>query len=312
MKRLTKKAKVMLLLLLVVVTTSGCTQYLENDKNEPVKNEVTGQNVAENIICKPTDKEMIKIYEENGMDLKDVPECDEFTLTSGGYEGLWDSIFIKPLSLLLITVGELVKNYGLSIILVSLLIRILAFPLTRKTALQSELIKKAKPELDKLEKKYPNKNNQDEQMKKTQEMMAIYKKHKINPLAGCLFALIQLPLFIAFLEAIQRTPALFEDKLLGLQLGTTPAVGITSSVWYIYLLLIIIIGVTTYFSMKLNTTNASSDVNLKMMPTIMTIMIIITGIFMPAGLGLYWVTSNAFTVAQNLLVKRSKEVNGKK
>ena len=312
MKKTKKNLKLITLLLLVIVSTSGCTKYLETKDKEPVRNEITGQNVAENIICKPTDKEMLKIYKENGMDLKEIPECDEFNLTSGGYEGLWTTIFIKPLSLFLIKVGLLVNNYGLSIIIVSLIIRVLAFPLTRKTALQSELIKKAKPELDKLEKKYPNKNSQEEQMKKTQEMMTIYKKYNINPLAGCVFALIQLPLFIAFLEAIQRTPALFEDKLFGLQLGTTPAVGITTSVWYAYLLLILIIGGTTYISMKLNTTNASSDVNLKMMPTIMTIMIIITGVFMPTGLGLYWITSNIFTILQNLLVKRSKEANAKK
>jgi len=51
--------------------------------------------------------------------------------------------------------------------------------------------------------------------------------------------------------------------------------------------------------------------SMKMMPTMMTIMIVFTAIFMPTGLGIYWVTSNLFTIVQNKLVKRSKEVNGK-
>ena len=51
----------------------------------------------------------------------------------------------------------------------------------------------------------------------------------LSPMSGCLFSMIQLPLFIAFFEAVQRTPAIFEDKFLGLQLGTTPVVGFGTS-----------------------------------------------------------------------------------
>jgi membrane protein insertase Oxa1/YidC/SpoIIIJ len=73
-------------------------------------------------------------------------------------------------------------------------------------------------------------------MMKSQETMAIYKKYKINPLMGCLMAFIQLPLFFAFLEAINRVPAIFEEKLFGLQLGTNPVVGIGNGN-YIYIVL---------------------------------------------------------------------------
>ena len=68
----------------------------------------------------------------------------------------------------------------------------------------NELIKKAQPELDRLEKKYANKdlNDQSVMMMKSQEMLAIYKKYNINPMSGCVFALIQIPLFFAFLRSI--------------------------------------------------------------------------------------------------------------
>ena len=127
-----------------------------------------------------------------------MPTCQNFQINSGGYEGLWDSIFVKPLAWVIIQIGNFVKSYGLSLIITSLLIRLIAFPITKKTAIQSELISKAKPELDKLEKKYKDKTDQASLMKKSQEMTMIYKKYNINPVAGCLYAFLQIPLFIAF------------------------------------------------------------------------------------------------------------------
>ena len=73
----------------------------------------------------------------------------------------------------------------------------------------------------------------------------------------------------------------------------------------------ILIGATTFFSFKLNSTGNMEDPSMKMMPTMMTVMIIVTALFMPSGLGIYWATSNLFTIVQNVMVKRSKEVNGK-
>ena len=297
--------------MLLLLLTTGCTKTLTDSDKKAVKNETTGQTLTENILCRPTNKETIKLYEKNKVKIDKLPECKDFSITSGKYEGLWTSLFVKPLAFLLIWLGNLVKNNAISIIIVSIAIRLIAFPLTNKTATHSELIKKAQPELNKIQKKYANKQDQESMIKQNQEIMMVYQKYKINPISGCLFAFIQLPIFIAFFEAIQRTPVIFEDKFLGLQLGTTPAIGITSSTFYAYLIIMIIIGATTFFSFKLNSTGNMEDPSMKMMPTMMTVMIIVTALFMPSGLGIYWATSNLFTIVQNVMVKRSKEVNGK-
>ena len=81
--------------------------------------------------------------------------------------------------------------------------------------------------------------------------------------------------------------------------------------FYAYIILMIIIAASTFYSFKMNTAGTQQDPNMKMMPMMMTGMIVLTGLFMPSGLGIYWVTSNIFTIIQNILVKRSKEVNGK-
>lgn len=310
MKEKKFKNKIIIIVLLLLLTT-GCTKTLVDKKGNPVKNDVTGQNLTENILCKPTDEATIKAYEKNKVKVDKLPDCENFKVNSGKYEGLWTSIFIKPLAFILLLLGKTLSSYALSIIIISLLIRFIAYPVTKKTAMQSEILKKAQPEINRIQKKYEGKQDQESMLKQNQELMAVYQKYNISPLSGCLFSMLQLPLFIAFFEAVQRTPALFEDKFLNLQLGTTPMVGITTAAWYAYLILMVIIALSTYYSFKMNMAGTSGNMNMKMMPTMMSIMIIIMALFMPSALGIYWVTTNVFTIFQNLLVKRSKEKNGK-
>lgn len=297
-----KKTKTLLILLMVILTT-GCTKTLQNpETKKAVTNPTTGQSLTENILCRPKDEETLKLYEEHKVEVAKLPECEKFKVTSGGYEGLWNTIFVKPLAFIILQIGKFVNNYGLSIVITSLLIRLIAYPITKKTAIQSELIKEAKPELDKLEKKYANKTDQQSMMKKSQEMTLIYKKYNINPISGCVYSMIQLPLFIAFLEAINRVPALFEGTFLTLQMGTSPYIAIAAGN-YQYIILILLVGITTYFSFKLNSTSTSAEQG-NTMTRVMVIMILIMSVFMSSALNLYWLTTNLFTVAQNLLVKK--------
>ncbi len=300
-----KKIKITILFLLIIVIT-GCTSPLRNEDNQTLKYEKTGQNITENILCKPTDKEVIKIYEENDVNIENLPNCTEFSINEGGYEGLWTSLFVKPLAWLILIIGKIFNNYGISLIIVGILIRFLVFPITKGTAMQSEALKKAQPELKILEEKYKGKNNQEEMMKKSQEMMKIYKKYNINPLSSCLFAFLQLPIFFAFLEAVNRVPAIFEEKFLFLQLGTTPLVAIGKG-QYQYLILVIILIWITYYSFKLNKTapiNIDAKKQMDLMSKIMIGFISIISFNLSTAISIYWITSSSFTVFQNLVVKK--------
>jgi len=310
MEKLKKSRGKLIILLLIVLLFTGCTKQLKNKDNKIVTNPSTGQSLTENILCQPSDANTKKIYEENGVDVNTLPKCDNFGISQlKNYDGLWSTIFVKTLAWFVLKVGSIVKSYGLSIIIVSLLIRLATFPITKKTAMQSELIKEAQPELKRLEKKYEGKDDQDSMMKKSQEMAAIYKKYHINPVTGCLFALLQIPIFIAFLEAINRVPAIFEEKFLIWQLGTTPIMGFQQGVVSIicYLSLTILVGVTTFFSLKLNSTNNPGNEQAEQMNKIMFFMILFMSIFMTSALNIYWVVTNLFTVVQNILVKKTKD-----
>ncbi len=299
------KKKNLIVILLCMFVLTGCTKILKDEDNKVVRNEETGQNITENIICKPTDENILNIYGEHEVDLEKLPTCSEFTPLSN-YEGLWTSIFVKPLAWLIIKIGLLVKNYGLSLIITCFLLRLLLYPLTRKTAMQSELIKKAQPELTKLEKKYANKTSTEDQNKKAQEMMLIYQKYQINPISGCLLSFVQLPLLFAFYEAINRTPAIFEDKFLFLELGKTPWVALQNGEWY-YLILVILIFLATLFSFnKTLKDQTAQGTSMKGTLYFMLALITYSSFTMASGVGIYWIASNIFTIAQNLIVERKK------
>ena len=303
------KKKKLILLVISIFLLTGCTKQLKNEEKQIIKNETTGQAVTENIICRPTDEEMLKIYEEHNVNIEKLPSCEKFTPITE-YEGLWTSFFVKPLAWVILKIGELVNSYGLAIILTCLLIRCALIPVTKKTAMQSENMKKAQPEVEKLEKKYANKTSQEDQTKKAQELMMIYQKYKINPVSGCLLAIIQLPLLFAFLEAINRTPAIFENDFLVFQMGTTVPKGIASGNYWYILLIILILG-TTYFSfsktLKDQSATGTQGNQMKYTIYIMLGMIAIASFSLPTALGLYWIASSGFTILQNLWVERKKK-----
>ncbi len=303
-----KKLKTIIIILMLTLTLTGCTQQLKDKNGKLVQNPETGQTLASNIICQPEDKKTLEIYAKNKIDISKLPKCSEFKVTSGGYEGLWTSIFVKPLSWLIIETAKFVSNYGIAIIIITLLIRAILMPVTNKTVSQTEKMNKIKPELEKLEKKYSNKNDKDAAMQKNQEMMLIYKKNDINPMSGCIFAFLQIPLFFAFYEALSRIPAIYESNFLFFQLGTSPAVAVQNGQWY-YIISIILIFLVTFYSFKLNPTASVSvdqEKQMKIFTYVFVGIIVVASITMPTCIAIYWIINNSFTVIQNLLVKRRK------
>lgn len=311
-----KKLKIAILTIMMFLTV-GCTKYVKDDNNKQVINETTGQTLTANILCKPTSDELYKIYEENNdkltTKLEELPSCDDFKPTDIKYQGLWESIFVKPLAWLILKLGEIVRNYGLSVIIISILIRCILIPLTKNTMAQSENMKKASKELNKLEAKYANRTDNEAMMQKSQEMMMIYRKYNINPATSCLTSLIQLPLLFAFLEAINRVPAIFEGTLWNMSLGMTPSKALASGN-YLYIILLVLIALSTFFSFKQAMASQPQDGNNEMMRQaktmtyIMTFMISLASLSLPTALALYWIVNNVFGICQNFIMKKMKEV----
>lgn len=308
MKNKKNKLVKVLIILVLLITLTGCTHVLKDKDGKPVKNPETGQTITENIICKPTDKKTIKIYEKNKVDIKKLPNCDDIKIT-GKYENLWNSFFVRPLAFIIIKIGNFVKSNAIAIVIITILIRLALYPNTKKTLLQSENMKKAQPEINRIEKKYEGKTDNESVTKKGQEMMMVYKKYDIKPLSGCLFAFIQLPILLAFYEAIQRVPEIFEETFLGINMGTTPGTAIANGAWQ-YIIICVILVAITYLSFKLNPSMATNDAmgsQQKIMGPMMTALIGVMSFTLPTAIGFYWITSSVFTIWQNLSMKRGKK-----
>ncbi len=316
-----KKIKISILVVMILILTAcGNSNYIMDNK-KPVEYEATGQVLQKDILCKPEDKELDKLYEKYKDQTKikydKLPKCSEFKLSSNKAKGIWEGLFVKPLAYIILKLGYLINSFGLSVIIIGLAIRLILMPISRKTMKQSSNMQKAQPELARIEKKYANKTDNEAMLAKSQEMMMVYKKYNISPFGSCLLAFIQLPLFFAFLQAINRTPAIFEDKFLGLTLGKTPIVGLLEYHEWLYIVIILLTILTTYLSFKNamgNNNNVGNDDMAKQMSFMfkfMIIMISVASLYLSTAIALYWIATNAFVVIQNFVFKKldDKEKN---
>ena len=331
-----KQIKKIIICLFMVFLLTGCTEY-KMYNNQSVSVAKTGQKLVENILCKTeqTEQQYQEIIDKNknslleqlnngtitqedydtkvseleqSFDLSNINSCSEFNVFSGK-DGLWTTLFVKTLAWLLIKIGTITTNYGWAIIIVTLIIRLALYPITNKTALQSENLKLAQNKLNRLEDKYRNRDDKESQMMKAQEMMKIYKEYNINPMSGCIFALIQIPLFFAFYEALYRLPVVLEETFLGINLGITPLMAFQNGKYY-YIIFVALTSLATYFSFKLNSTaneGSKESGQMKMMSNISVVMISIASFSISTGIALYWIVNNGFTIIQNILVKRRKK-----
>lgn len=203
-------------------------------------------------------------------------------------------------------------SYGIIILILSIFIKLLVTPLNYKTYLSSAKMRALKPEIELINKRYPHSDNQDEMMKKQQATMALYKSAGASPMAGCLPALIQMPILIAMYRffpsayELRQQPFLWADDLSAydsiLDLSfNIPLYG--NHVSLFTLLMTISTILYTYMNNKLMSPNANSDdpqqKMMKWMMYLMPIMFLFMFNSFSSGLTYYYLLINLITFAQN-------------
>ncbi|WP_214482799.1 YidC family membrane integrase SpoIIIJ [Bacillus sp. SM2101] len=208
--------------------------------------------------------------------------------------GFWNEYIVYPLSWLITSVAEIANNnYGLSIIIVTILIRLVILPLMIKQTKSSKAMQALQPEMQKLREKYSSKDQKTQQQLQ-QETMQLFQKHGVNPLAGCFPLIIQMPILIGFYHAIMRTVEIKQHEFLWFNLGEADP----------FYLLPLIAGVTTFIQQKMMMAGTQNqNPQMAMMLWIMPIMIIIFALNFPAALSLYWVVGNLFMIVQTYFIK---------
>ncbi|MBT2692185.1 YidC family membrane integrase SpoIIIJ [Bacillus sp. ISL-55] len=208
-------------------------------------------------------------------------------------KGFWNEYIVYPLSLLIVKMAEwLGGSFGLSIIAVTLIIRLAILPLMIKQTRSSKAMQALQPEMAKLKEKYSSKD-QKTQQKLQQETMALFQKHGVNPLAGCFPLIVQMPILIGFYHAISRTREIAEHNFMWFDLGSPDP----------YYILPLVAGATTFIQQKMMMAGQEANPQMAMMLWLMPIMIIVFAINFPAALSLYWVVGNLFMIVQTYFIK---------
>jgi YidC/Oxa1 family membrane protein insertase len=230
----------------------------------------------------------------------------------------WFYFITKPMFLALDFFYRLFGNFGISILLVTVIVKLLFFPLANKSYASMAKMKSVQPQLAALKERYP-----DDKVKQQQEMMEIYKKEKINPIAGCLPVALQIPVFFSLYKVLFVTIEMRHAPFFGwikdlsspdptnlftlfglLHFDPTqlPLFGhyLALGVWPI------IMGITMWFQMKLNPTppDPTQKMIFDWMPLIFTFML--AGF--PAGLVIYWAWNNTLSVMQQSFIMRRNGV----
>jgi YidC/Oxa1 family membrane protein insertase len=202
-------------------------------------------------------------------------------------------VLAGPLLDLLRLIYGYVGNYGVAIIILTIIVRLLLFPLTFKGMKSMKRMQQLSPRMKKLQAKY--KNNKE---KLNKEMMELYRKNRVNPLGGCLPMLLQIPVFFALYSSLssavelRHAPFMFWIS----DLSQPDGLGITP----------LLMGASMYFQQKLTPQTAMMDpTQAKVMQMLPFIFTIFTFTF-PSGLTLYWVTSNVLSIAQQQIINRIK------
>jgi YidC/Oxa1 family membrane protein insertase len=217
----------------------------------------------------------------------------------------WTNVIAKPLLHTLHFFNGFFKNYGVSIILLTVLVKILFWPLTHKSYKSMKEMQKLQPLMAKIREKHKN-----DKQKMNQELMALYKTYKINPMGGCLPMVIQIPVFFALFRilgsSIELRHAPFflwindlsaPDRLFnfGFQIPFMSAP-------YGIPVLTILMGASMFIQQKMTPTpgDPTQAKVMMMLPIVFTVMFI----NFPSGLVLYWLTNNILSIGQQYRIKK--------
>ncbi|MBR6598299.1 MAG: membrane protein insertase YidC [Alphaproteobacteria bacterium] len=210
----------------------------------------------------------------------------------------WFWFLARPMLWVLNGIHHLVMNYGVAIIIMTILLRLMMWPLTRKSYTSMAAMQRMQPELQRIQKLYAN-----DKARLQMEMLKLYQTHHTSPMSGCLPMLIQIPIFFALYKAL----------LVSVQMRHAHFLWITDlSAMDPYFILPILMGATMWLQQRLQSASRSRSAArgddaiaqtqrmMKWMPVLFTVMFA----WMPAGLVLYWTVSNIFGIIQMQIIRR--------
>ena len=216
----------------------------------------------------------------------------------------WFDIIAKPMLSLLNFFYSFLGNYGLAIILVTILTKIVFWPLTRKSYKSMKQMQKLQPQIMKIREKYKG-----DKTRMNQEVMQLYKTYKVNPMGGCLPMVVQIPVFIAFYKVLGASIELRHAPFMLWidDLSAPDRLNIGFHIPYVDGLpvLTLLMGASMFIQQKMTPTTGdpTQAKMMMMMPIVFTFMFI----NFPSGLVLYWFVNNLLGIGQQYLTNKRKD-----
>ncbi|MEE9121902.1 MAG: membrane protein insertase YidC [Syntrophobacteria bacterium] len=218
----------------------------------------------------------------------------------------WFDVIAQPLLVCLKFFYRYLHNYGVAIILLTLLIKILFWPLTHKSYVSMRAMKKLQPKMQKIREKY-----KDDKEKMNQEIMQMYRTYKVNPVGGCLPMVLQIPVFFALYRllyssiAIRHAPFLWWINDLAAPDRLPVGFKIPIPYWNLEAglpVLTLLMGVSMFVQQKM--TPMSGDPRQEKMMMMMPIFMTVLFINFPSGLVLYWLVNNILSIGQQYYINK--------
>ena len=225
----------------------------------------------------------------------------ENALTPENASGFWQEFLVLPLIQFITWLYSIVGNLGLAIIIATIITKLAVMPLMLKSMNSTAGMQALKPEMDKIKQKYAGKSDRESQIKMNTEMQALYKENGINPLAGCLPMLIQMPLMLAFFQAFSRHPhiATYEIRyFLGMSLSSVEE-------FPNIIFAAIVVGLM-YFQQVITKKKTQGDGagQMQMVSLMFLPMMAMLVYFSPLAMGLYFVVSQIMMLIQSFIIKK--------
>jgi membrane protein insertase, YidC/Oxa1 family, C-terminal domain len=224
--------------------------------------------------------------------------------------GFFDFILTIPIAKGILFLKNVLGNVAWGVIGMTIFINILTLPIMIKSTVSTQKMQMIQPEIEKIQRKYAGRKDQNSQMRMSAEMQALYKKHDVSML-GSFATFLTLPIMLAVWQAVQRIEILYQSTLFGLNLGVTPLSQITKGMWY-YVIIIALVGISQYFAIEINNMMLKRNPRFKMskqqksmqtMNIVMTVMIIWFALSMPTAMSLYWITTSVITIVRTVYIQ---------
>jgi YidC/Oxa1 family membrane protein insertase len=192
-------------------------------------------------------------------------------------------------------------NYGIDIILLTVLIKLLLAPLTHKSFVSMKQMQKLQPQMERIKEKY---KNDREALNK--EIMELYRRNKVNPFGGCLPMLLQIPVFIGLYNALLTPIELRHTSFLWIQDLSRPdweSLPIQLAGWSFGIpVLTVLMGASMFVQQWM--TPSAGDPNQRRMMLMMPLIFTVMFVTFPAGLTIYWLVNNVLSIGQQYLINR--------